>query len=111
MAGLIDKAFNVREFALLKRSPFASLVCGNLYVSAAVWMMQMVDHGSLPPVLHKPDGRATDNQCVFNMINGNLAIGLLGIPYCFKSCGIILTVLLMVRACAREMYGRDRLLA
>eukprot|EP00873_Tetraselmis_striata_P002251 jgi/Tetstr1/422515/TSEL_001276.t1 len=70
----------------------------------------MVDHGSLPPVLHRADGRASDSQCVFNMVNACLAIGLLGFPYCFKSCGVLLTALLMVMACSISIFSTSTLL-
>lgn len=60
-------------------------------------LCQMVDHGSLPPVLHRSDGKASDSQCIFNMVNAQLVTGLLGFPYCFKTCGLLLTFILMVK--------------
>jgi len=70
----------------------------------------MADHGSLPPVLHRQDRKASDSQCVFNMVNANLAIGLLGFPYCFKSCGIVLTAVLIVVSYAINDFSTSTLL-
>ena len=41
-------------------------------------------------------GSATDNEACFNMVNFILGAGVLGYPFCYKACGLVLTTLLVI---------------
>ncbi len=41
-------------------------------------------------------GSATDNEACFNMVNFILGAGVLGYPFCYKACGLVLTTLLIL---------------
>ena len=41
-------------------------------------------------------GTATENEACFNMVNFILGAGVLGYPFCYKACGLILTTLLIL---------------
>jgi hypothetical protein len=42
------------------------------------------------------EGKTTSNQSVVNLINCLLGAGVLGFPYCFKSCGLVLASCIML---------------
>lgn len=41
-------------------------------------------------------GSATDNEACFNMVNFILGAGVLGYPFCYKACGLVLTTVLVL---------------
>ena len=41
-------------------------------------------------------GTATENEACFNMVNFILGAGVLGYPFCYKACGLVLTTLLIL---------------
>lgn len=41
-------------------------------------------------------GSATDNKACFNMVNFILGAGVLGYPFCYKACGLVLTTMLVL---------------
>lgn len=41
-------------------------------------------------------GTASDNDACFNMVNFILGAGVLGYPFCYKACGLILTTILIL---------------
>lgn len=41
-------------------------------------------------------GSATENEACFNMVNFILGAGVLGYPFCYKACGLVLTTLLIL---------------
>ena len=41
-------------------------------------------------------GTASDNDACFNMVNFILGAGVLGYPFCYKACGLVLTTLLIL---------------
>lgn len=41
-------------------------------------------------------GTATENEACFNMVNFILGAGVLGYPFCYKACGLVLTTLLVL---------------
>jgi amino acid permease len=42
------------------------------------------------------DGRTSSGQSTLNLVNCVLGAGVLGYPFCFKSCGLVLGTLLMI---------------
>ena len=44
----------------------------------------------------KLSGSTSSNQSVLNLINCLLGAGVLGFPYCFKSCGLVLASCIML---------------
>ena len=45
---------------------------------------------------HLRDGRTSTNQSAINLVNCILGAGVLGYPYCFKACGLVLGTALML---------------
>ena len=41
-------------------------------------------------------GSATENEACFNMVNFILGAGVLGYPFCYKACGLVLTTVLVL---------------
>lgn len=41
-------------------------------------------------------GSATESEACFNMVNFILGAGVLGYPFCYKACGLVLTTLLIL---------------
>ncbi|KAK9816581.1 hypothetical protein WJX72_002235 [[Myrmecia] bisecta] len=72
--------------------------------------------GSFPkpssPTVAGPRGSATESEAVFNMVNAILGAGLLGFPFVYRSCGLLLATL-MVLLClvASQLSMRLLLLA
>jgi amino acid permease len=58
-----------------------------------VWRESTSTHGLYAQV---SEGKATSGQSVVNLINCILGAGVLGYPYCFKSCGVVLATIIMV---------------
>lgn len=61
---------------------------------------------SIYPLL---SSQAYEANSIFNLVNATLGIGVLGLPYCFMNCGVVLTPILMV-LCAAFMYHSVQLL-
>ena len=42
------------------------------------------------------DNKASEDESVLNLVNSILGAGMLGFPFCFKECGILLAVALLL---------------
>lgn len=56
------------------------------------------------------DGRTSIAASTLNMVNCILGAGVLGYPYCFKSCGILLTTLIVVASIVAVRFSYSLLL-
>ncbi len=56
------------------------------------------------------DGRMTSRQSVLNFVNCILGAGVLGYPYCFKSCGLVLATAMMLACLAASRFSYQLLL-
>ena len=60
--------------------------------------------------LTSQDGRTSNSSSILNLINCILGAGILGYPYCFKSCGIVLGTLLLALSVAASRFSYSLLL-
>lgn len=56
------------------------------------------------------EGKSTTNQCVLNLVNCMLGAGVLGYPYCFKSCGFVLATCIMLVSLFSSRFSYELLL-
>lgn len=56
------------------------------------------------------DGRSNISSSTLNLLNCILGAGILGYPYCFKSCGVVLGTLLLLVSVAASRFSYSLLL-
>ncbi|KAG2489705.1 hypothetical protein HYH03_011812 [Edaphochlamys debaryana] len=56
------------------------------------------------------DGRTSTSQSTLNLVNCILGAGVLGYPFCFKSCGLLLGTVLMLVSVLASRFSYDLLL-
>ncbi|PNH09218.1 putative sodium-coupled neutral amino acid transporter 10 [Tetrabaena socialis] len=69
--------------------------------------------GSILKAKRKPgtdETRTSNSQSVLNLVNCILGAGVLGYPFCFRSCGLLLGSLLMVVSLVATRFSYDLLL-
>ena len=61
--------------------------------------------GPQADVLPVTDGRFTATQALFNLVNGVLGVGVLGYPYSFKECGVLLGTVIVLSCLAVCLFS------